>query len=362
MTTVLERQINGTEQVIYMNSTTDNTGTTSINVYFPVEMDRNIAQVLVQNNVAIAQSSLPEEVNRQGITTQKQSPSITIADGFSSEKAEHGKYIYDDIFLSNFGDRVVNDEIKRLNGVGSTVIIGPGLYAMRFWLDPDALAARKLSSLDVVNAIREQNIQVGAGGVNLPPVSPDQMYQINARAVGRFVTPEEAAEIVVKVGENGTLIRLKDVGYATMGSQSYKQTALFNGAPAVAFLIYQLPGTNALNTAELVRAKISELRPLFPPGLNAEVATDNTLFVTAALDEARTTLIEAILLVFLVIFIFLQNWRTTIIPAIAIPVSLIGAMAFALVFGFSLNQLTLFGVVLATGLVVDDGILVVEAV
>ena len=362
VTTVLERQINGTEQVIYMNSTTDNTGTTSINVYFPVEMDRNIAQVLVQNNVAIAQSSLPEEVNRQGITTQKQSPSITIAYGFYSEKDEQGNYIYDDIFLSNFVDRVVNDEIKRLNGVGSTVIIGPGLYAMRFWLDPDALAARKLSALDVVNAIRQQNIQVGAGGVNLPPVNPDQMYQINARAMGRFVTPEEAAEIVVKVGDDGTLIRIKDIGYATIGSQSYKQTALFNGAPAVAFLIYQLPGTNALNTAELVRAKIKELRPLFPPGLNAEVATDNTLFVTAALDEAQKTLIEAILLVFLVIFIFLQNWRTTIIPAIAIPVSLIGAMAFALVFGFSLNQLTLFGVILATGLVVDDGILVVEAI
>ncbi|MGL5035650.1 MAG: efflux RND transporter permease subunit, partial [Microcystaceae cyanobacterium] len=362
VTTVLERQINGTEQVIYMTSSTDNTGTSSISVYFPVEMDRNIAQVLVQNNVSIAASSLPEEVNRQGVVTQKQSPSVTIAYGVYSEKDEQGNYIYDDLFISNFVDRVINDEIKRLSGVGSTAVIGAGLYAMRFWLDPDALAARNLSALDVVNAIREQNIQVGGGGINLPPVAEGQKFQINARVLGRFVSPEEAGEIIVKTGENGTLIRVKDVGYATVGSQSYKQVALFDGAPSVAFIIYQLPGTNSLNTAELVREKMAELKPLFPPGLNIQVALDNTLFVTASLDEAQKTLIEAILLVFLVIFIFLQNWRTTIIPAIAIPVSLIGSMAFALIFGFSLNQLTLFAVILATGLVVDDGILVVEAI
>jgi hydrophobe/amphiphile efflux-1 (HAE1) family protein len=362
VTTVLERQINGTEQVIYMNSYTDNTGTSTLNVYFPVEMDRNIAQVLVQNNVSIAQSSLPESVNRQGIVTQKQSPSVTIAYGIYSAKDAQGNFIYDDIFISNFVDRVISDEIKRLDGVGSIAIIGVGQYAMRFWLDPDALAARGLSAGDVVDAIQKQNIQVGAGGLNLPPVAEDQRFQINARAVGRFVTPEEAAEIVVKVGENGTLIKIKDVGRVTVGAQNYKQVSVFDGAPAVAFIVYQLPGTNALNTAQLVKEKFAELKPLFPPGLEAAVALDNTLFVTASLDEAFKTLVEAILLVFLVIFVFLQNWRTTIIPALAIPVSLIGSMAFALAFGFSLNQLTLFGVILATGLVVDDGILVVEAI
>ncbi|BFM38988.1 efflux RND transporter permease subunit [Synechocystis sp. LKSZ1] len=362
VTTVLERQINGTEQVIYMNSYTDNTGTSTLNVYFPVEMDRNIAQVLVQNNVSIAQSSLPESVNRQGIVTQKQSPSVTIAYGIYSAKDAQGNYIYDDIFISNFVDRVISDEIKRLDGVGSIAIIGVGQYAMRFWLDPDALAARGLSSGDVVDAIQKQNIQVGAGGLNLPPVAEDQRFQINARAVGRFVTPEEAAEIVVKVGNDGTLIKIKDVGRVTVGAQNYKQVSVFDGAPAVAFIVYQLPGTNALNTAQLVKEKFAALKPLFPPGLEAAVALDNTLFVTASLDEAFKTLVEAILLVFLVIFVFLQNWRTTIIPALAIPVSLIGAMAFALAFGFSLNQLTLFGVILATGLVVDDGILVVEAI
>jgi hydrophobic/amphiphilic exporter-1 (mainly G- bacteria), HAE1 family len=362
VTTVLERQINGTEQVIYMSSTTDNTGISSTSVYFPVEMDRNIAQVLVQNNVAIAQSSLPESVARQGIVTQIQSPSVTIAYGVSSDKDADGKFIYDDIFLSNFVDRVINNEIKRLDGVGSTAIIGVGQYAMRFWLDPDKIAARSLSSQDVVQAIQTQNIQVGAGGVNLPPVDAGQEFQINARALGRFVTPEEAEEIVVKVGEDGTLIRVKDIGRVTVGAQNYRQVSTFDGAPSVAFLIYQLPGSNALNTAQLVRDKMAQLEPLFPPGLKATVALDNTLFVTSSLTEAVQTLFEAVLLVFLVIFIFLQNWRTTIIPAIAIPVSLLGAMAFALVFGFSLNQLTLFGVILATGLVVDDGILVVEAI
>ncbi len=362
VTTVLERQINGTEQVIYMNSYTDNTGTSTINVYFPVETDRNIAQVLVQNNVAIAQANLPEEVNRQGTTTQKQSPAITIAYGISSEEDEQGNAIYDDIFVSNFVDRVLLDEIKRLEGVGAATIIGAAEYAMRFWLDPDALAARDLTASDVVNAIRNQNIQVGVGGVNLPPIENDQRFQINARALGRFVTPEEAAEIVVKTGNDGTLIKIKDVGRVTVGSKNYKQTSLFDNRNAVALLVYQLPGTNSLNTAELIKEKMAELAPLFPPGIKAEVALDNTLFVTASIQEAVGTLFEAILLVILVIFVFLQNWRTTLIPALAIPVALIGAMAFALVMGFSLNQLSLFAVILATGLVVDDGILVVEAV
>jgi len=362
VTTVLERQINGTEQVIYMNSTTDNTGTSIVNVYFPVEIDRNIAQVLVQNNVAIAQSNLPEEVNRQGVTTRIQSPSVTIAYGVYSDKNEQGEAIYDDIFVSNFVDRVLIDELRRIDGVGNAVIVGASQYAMRFWLNPDALAARGLSSSDVLSAIRSQNIQVGVGGINLPPVQSDQRFQLNARALGRFTTPEEAAEIVVKVGDDGSLIKIKDVGRVTVGTQNYIQTSLFNGAPAVALIIYQLPGSNALNTATLVKEKIAELAPQFPPGLKADVALDNTLFVTASLEEAVLTLIEAVLLVILVIFIFLQNWRTTLIPALAIPVSLIGAMAFALAFGFSLNQLTLFGVILAAGLVVDDGILVVEAI
>jgi len=362
VTTVLERQINGTEDMLYMSSYTDSTGNATINVSFPVEIDANIAQVLVQNNVSTAQPQLPESVNRTGVTTTKQSPSITIAYGIYSEKNEQGEFIYDNTFLSNYVDRYITDEIKRLNGVGAVTIAGQRQYAMRIWLNPDALAARGVTAQEVINAINNQNIQVGAGVIGQEPAPPGQQYQLNLRAVGRFTTPQEAEAIVVKTGSDGALIRIKDVGRAEVGAQNYSVTAIFNQSPAVALLVYQLPGSNAWNTGQLVRAKMDELARDFPPGLKATVALDNTDFVAAALQEAFKTLFEAILLVFLVILLFLQDWRTTIIPSIAIPVSLIGAMAFALAFGFSMNQLTLFGVILATGLVVDDGILVVEAV
>ncbi|MGL4619727.1 efflux RND transporter permease subunit [Chroococcidiopsis sp.] len=362
VTTVLERQINGTERTVYMSSQTTNNGDTTINVSFPTEMDRNTAQVLVQNNVAVAEAELPEEVNRTGVVTQKQSPTITIAYAFYSEKNEQGNYIYDNVFISNYVDRLIFDEIKRIEGVGNLRIIGERRYAMRIWLNPDALAARNLSAQDVINAIAEQNIQVGAGRIGQQPTQAKQEYEIALRAIGRFTTPEEAEGIIVQVGQNGTLTRLKDVGRAEIGAQDYSATTLFDGAPSVILLAYQLPGSNAWNTANLIKARMAELEQSFPPGLKATVGLDNTLFVSASLDEAFKTLMEAIALVFLVIFIFLQDWRTTIIPALAIPVSLIGAMAFAFMFGFSLNQLTLFGVILATGLVVDDGIVVVEAI
>lgn len=362
VTTPLERQINGTESMLYMSSYTDGTGNTTINTSFPVEIDANIAQVLVQNSVATAQPLLPESVNRTGVTTRKQSPSITLAYGIYSDKNEKGEFIYDSTFLSNYVDRYIIDEIKRLDGVGSVSIAGQRQYAMRIWLNPDALAARGVTAQEVVNAINNQNIQVGAGAIGQEPAPTGQQYQLNLRAVGRFTTPAEAEDIVVKTGSDGTLIRIKDVGRAEVGAQNYSVTAVFNQAPAVALLVYQLPGSNAWNTGELVRAKMEALAKDFPPGLKATIALDNTDFVAASLQEAIKTLFEAILLVFLVILLFLQDWRTTIIPSIAIPVSLIGAMAFALAFGFSMNQLTLFGVILATGLVVDDGILVVEQV
>ncbi len=362
VTTVLERQINGTERVVYMSSQTTNNGDTTINVSFPTEMDRNTAQVLVQNNVSVAQSDLPVEVTRTGVITQKQSPTITLAYAFYSEKDKSGKFIYDNVFISNYVDRQVLDEIKRIEGVGNARIVGERKYAMRIWLDPNALAARNLTAQDVINAISEQNIQVGAGRIGQQPTPPEQQYEIALRAMGRFTTPEEAEDIVVKAGTDGTLIRVKDVGRAEVGAQDYSATNLFDNSPSVILLAYQLPGSNSWNTANLMKAKIAELAPNFPPGLKTTVALDNTLFVAASLDEAFKTLTEAIALVILVIFIFLQDWRTTIIPAIAIPVSLIGAMACAYALGFTLNQLTLFGIILATGLVVDDGIVVVEAI
>lgn len=362
VTTVLERQINGTEQVVYMSSQTTNNGQTTINISFPVEIDRNTAQVLVQNNVAVAEASLPIVVNQTGVTTQKQSPTITLVYAIASEKDEQGKYYYDSVFLSNYVDKFILDEVKRIEGVGNATIIGERRYAMRIWLNPDDLAARGVTAQDVVNAISEQNIQVGAGRIGQQPTSEKQQYETALRAVGRFSTPQEAEDIVVQVGEDGTLTRVRDVGRAEVGAEDYSTSSLFNNDPAVALLVYQLPGTNAWNTAELVRSRMAELEQKFPPGIKLTIGLDNTAFIGAALDEAVKTLIEAILLVFLVIFVFLQNWRITIIPVIAIPVSLIGAMAFAFAFGFTINQLTLFGVILATGLVVDDGIIVVEGI
>jgi hydrophobe/amphiphile efflux-1 (HAE1) family protein len=362
VTTVLERQITGTEQVVYMSSQTTNNGDTTINVSFPTEIDRNTAQVLVQNNVAVAEAELPEEVNRTGVTTQKQSPSITIAYSFFSDKDKNGKYIYDPVFISNYVDRQIINEIKAIEGVGFARLVGERKYAMRIWLDPDALAARNIAASDVINAISEQNIQVGAGRIGQQPTPAEQQYEIPLRAVGRFTTPAEAEDIVIKVGEGGTLVKIKDVGRAEVGAQEYSTSNLLNAQPAVTVVIYQLPGSNAWDTANAIKAKIAELEKNFPPGLKTTVVLDNTLFVAASLNEAFKTLTEAIALVFLVIFIFLQDWRTTIIPAIAIPVSLVGAMAGAYALGFTLNQLTLFGVILATGLVVDDGIIVVEAI
>jgi hydrophobe/amphiphile efflux-1 (HAE1) family protein len=362
VTTVLEKQINGTEQIIYMSSQTTNNGDMTINVSFPTEIDRNTAQVLVQNSAAIANAQLPTEVTRTGVTTQKQSPTITLAYAITSDKDAQGNFIYDSGFLSNYVDRQVLDEIKRLQGVGDARVIGERRYAMRIWLDSNALAARNVTAQDVVNAITEQNIQVGAGRIGQQPMPKEQQYEMALRAVGRFSTPEEAEDLVVQVGQNGALTRIRDVGRAEVGAQDYSTANLFDKAPGVILLIYQLPGTNAWDTAKLVKAKMAELQSLFPPGIKATVGLDNTEFVAASLEEALKTLFEAVLLVFLVIFLFLQDWRTTIIPAIAIPVSLIGTMALALVFQFSLNQLTLFGVILATGLVVDDGIIVVEAI
>ncbi len=362
VTTVLEQQINGTEQVVYMESQSDNTGNGSVKVFFPVEMDRNIAQVLVQNQVSIAQSSLPSEVVRNGVITQKQSPTVTIAYGVYSDKGADGKPIYDTIFLSNYVNRVIDQEIKKIEGIGSTLIVGQRQYAMRIWLNPDALAARGVSVAEVNAAINEQNIQVGGGRIGQAPTDSSQDFEIAIRAVGRIVTAEDAENIVVKVGDNGALIRIKDVGRAEVGAQDYSSSAYFDGNPGVAYVIYQLPGTNAWNTASLIRQKIDELRKDFPPGLNATITIDSTDFVSASLEEAFGTLIEAILLVVLVIFVFLQDWRVTLIPAIAIPVSLIGTMAIVLALGYTLNNLTLFAIILATGLVVDDGIVVVEAV
>lgn len=362
VTTVLEREINGTEQVRWIDSFTDNTGNVTVNVTFPTEMDRNTAQVLVQNRVSQAQSTLPSVVNQAGLRTNTQSPSLTLVYGFYVENGPDGQPLYDTTFIYNYVDRYIWNDMKGLPGVGSVALFGGANYAMRIWLDPDKLAARGLTALDVVGTINEQNFEVGIGRIGQQPAPQDQQFELPLRVAGRFTNVAEAEDMVVKVGEDGTLIRIKDVGYAELGMENYDTKVNVDGNPGVAFLIYQLPGSNALETADAAKAKMAELQQSFPPGLKVVIGLDNTLFVNASLEDLMITLLQAIALVVLVIFVFLQDWRTTVIPAIAIPVALVGAMIGLKAFGFTLNQLSLFACVLATGLVVDDGIVIVEAV
>ena len=363
VTTVLEREINGVEDAKWIDSFTDNTGNATINISFPVESDSNMTQVLVQNRVAIAQSDVPEAVRSTGIKTEKQSPSITLLYGFYTEKDANGNYLYDRVFINNYIDRYIWNDLRRIKGVGKLQLYGSETYAMRIWVDPDKLAARGLTATDVVNTIQEQNFEVGAGAVGKRPSPAEQDFELPIRVKGRFTTAEQAENMVVKVAEDGRLIRIRDIGRAEVGVRNYDTSVtLDDNVPAVALLAYQLPGTNALETANAIKAKLAELEPSFPPGLKYVVAQDNTLFVTASINDLMITLVQAIALVVLIIFVFLQDWRTTIIPAVAIPVAMMGALIAALALGFSLNQLSLFSLVLATGLVVDDGIVVVEAV
>ena len=357
VTTIVEREINGVEGMSYMSSNTSNDGVSNIVVSFPPDTDRNIAQVNVQNRVALSEPQLPAAVQQTGVTVQKSSPDLLLGIAFYAQNGE-----YDDLFLSNYLDLYLLDRVKRIDGVGRAIIFGERKYAMRLWLDPDALAARSLSSQDVVDALQEQNIQVGAGSIGKQPSPSEQKFEFTLRASGRLESAEEFANLVIGTGDSGNLIKLRDVGRAELGAESYDTSAKFKGNPAVGMGVFQLPGSNALEVGSAVKETVAELAADFPPGMNYEIALDTTEFVQVSMTEVVKTLIQAILLVTLIIFIFLQDWRTTVIPAIAIPVSLIGAFAFLNIFGFQINTLTLFAMVLSTGLVVDDGIVVVEAI
>jgi hydrophobic/amphiphilic exporter-1 (mainly G- bacteria), HAE1 family len=357
VTSIIEREVNGVENMSYISSNTSNDGISSIVVSFPPEIDRDIAQVNVQNRVALAEPQLPSSVQQTGVTVQKSSPDLLLATSFYAENGE-----YDDLFLSNYLDIYVLDQIKRIDGVGQAVIFGERKFAMRLWLDPNALAARNLGAEDVVDALEEQNIQVGAGKIGQQPAAPDQRFEFSLRADSRLASVEEFENLVVATGEGGNLIKLKDVGRAELGAENYDTSAKFQGKPAVAIGVFQLPGSNALDVGTAVKAKIDELSEAFPPGMKYQLALDATEFVQVSLEEVVKTLVEAILLVVLILFIFLQDWRTTLIPAIAIPVSLVGAFTFLNIFGFQINTLTLFAMVLSTGVVVDDAIVVVEAI
>ncbi|MEH1860316.1 MAG: efflux RND transporter permease subunit [Nostoc sp.] len=357
VSTVIERQVNGVEGMQYMTSSSGNDGSSSISTLFDPASNRNINQVNVQNRAAIAQPTLPESVRQTGVTTIARSNSILLVYGFYAENSE-----YDNIFLSNYVDLYITDAIKRVPGVGDATLSGERQYAMRLWLDPNALASRGLTATDVSSALTSQNVQVGAGSIGQAPTKTDQNSNFPLRINSRLKDVKEFENLVIKSDTNGTLVKLKDVGRAELGAKDYTTSALVQGKPGVGMLIYQLPGSNALNTAKAVEAQIAELEKNFPPGVKAVIAYDTSKFVEVSIEEVVKTLIEAIALVVLVIFVFLQDWRATIIPAIAIPVSLVGALGFAYVLGFSLNTLTTFGLVLATGLVVDDAIIVVEGI
>lgn len=357
VTTVLEREINGVQGMDYITSSSTNTGQTSINVVFQPGRDPDIAQVNVQNRVSKAEPLLPAEVTQLGVTVDAQSPSILLVYRFFTDDDR-----YDALFLNNYVDQFVLDEIKQINGVGNAQVFGAGRYAMRIWLDPPALARQGLTPQDVINALQEQNVQIGGGAIGAPPTPGDQDYQLTVRLPGRLAEAREFEDLVVQVGQGGTLIRLRDVGRAELGSESYSFDVKTEGKLGAGLLVYQLPGSNALEVATAVRDRLADLQSRFPPGLRAELVFDTTDFVEVSLREVLITLAQAVLLVLLILFIFLQDWRATLIPAVAIPVSLIGAMAFLLLFGFSINTLTLFGCILASGLVVDDAIVIVEAI
>jgi HAE1 family hydrophobic/amphiphilic exporter-1 len=356
VTIPLEEQINGVEGMRYISSTSANDGSSTITTTFRTDYDLNIAAVDVQNRVASAQGRLPATVNATGVTITKANSNFVFAAAFISP---HGSY--SDLFISNYVDVYVKDALKRIKGVGDVLIFGERKYAMRVWLDPAKLAARSLTALDVTNALSEQNVEIPAGQVGQPPSDLKQVYQIPVRVVGRLTDPAQFDNIIIKYTPGG-IIQLKDVGHAELGAETYASDLRYNGQEAIGIGVQQLSNANALQVDRDAKAELDQLAKSFPPDLQYVIPFDTTTVVGDSIREVVGTLGEAIIIVIVVIFLFLLDWRATIIPAITIPVSLVGTFAFIKVFGFSINSLTMFGITLATGLVVDDAIVVIENV
>jgi hydrophobe/amphiphile efflux-1 (HAE1) family protein len=353
----IEQQVNGVENMLYMSSQSSADGTYTLNVTFKLGSDIDMDTVLTQNRVAEALAQLPPDVQRQGVSTKKVSSAMVLVLSLYSPDNR-----YDDLFLTNYVTINIKDVLSRIPGVGSIMIFPNKDYAMRIWLDPDKLRARKLTVDDVVQALRQQNVQVAAGQLGQPPVPKDQVYQLSVNTLGRLTTAEQFGDVIIKTGQGAEAIRVKDVAKVEMGGKAYDYLSLFNGRPAATMVVYQTPGSNALQVTAEVLKKMGELKKQFPQGLDYRVLYKIADFVNASIHEVIKTLFEAFFLVILVVFIFLQDWRATMIPMITIPVSLIGTFAVMSLLGFSINMVTLFGLVLAIGLVVDDAILVVENV
>jgi HAE1 family hydrophobic/amphiphilic exporter-1 len=357
VTTPLEQVINGVEGMTYMQSSSTNSGVSTINVYFEIGRDPDLAAVDVQNRVNQTLGRLPADVRTTGITVTKSAAGFMGGLGFFSKGNRYSAQ-----FISNYLDLYVRDAIKRVPGVANVIIFGERKYAMRLWLDPARLAARGITAGDVVNALREQNLQVAAGALGDAPADAGQAFSLSVRVMGRLTEPSQFENVVVKAGTGAgaALVRLRDVGRAELGAETYSANLRFIGLEASGMGIQLLPSANALEVFQGVMAEMGRLEKNFPPGLEWRLAFDNVGVVRESIKEVLVTLVEAIVLVILVMFLFLQNWRSTLIPAITIPVSLIGTFAFVKLFGFSINTLTLFGIVLATGIVVDDAIVVIE--
>ncbi len=353
----LEQQMNGVDGMLYMFSQATSDGAMTLTITFAIGTDLDNAQVQVQNRVAQALPRLPQDVQRIGVTTEKASPDFIMVVHLVSPDER-----YNMLYLSNFAQLQVKDELTRIGGVGSVQIFGAGEYSMRVWLDPDKLASRQLTTSDVVRAIREQNIQVAAGVLGAPPAPSDATFQLSINTRGRLTSEQEFGDIIVRATEDGQLTRLSDVARLELGASRYSLRSLLDNTPAVAMGIFQRPGTNALQASDEVRATMERLKQNFPPGVDYRIVYDPTVFVRDSIESVVHTLIEAILLVVIVVVVFLQTWRASIIPLVAVPVSLVGTFAIMLGLGFSLNTLSLFGLVLAIGIVVDDAIVVVENV
>jgi hydrophobic/amphiphilic exporter-1 (mainly G- bacteria), HAE1 family len=356
VTIPLEESINGVQGMRYISSSSTNSGVSSINISFQTGYDLSIAAVDVQNRVASVQGRLPAAVNATGISIVKVSQNFVFGSGFYTRDNR-----YSNEFISNYLDVYVKDALKRVPGVGDVVIFGERKYAMRIWLDPLRLAARNLTATDVVNALTEQNVEIPAGQLGQPPSNSTQAFQVPVRVVGRLSDPAEFDKIILKNSPNG-LVLLKDVGHSEVGAEDYSSNLKYSGFPAIGIGVQQLSNANALDVDRNAKAMLADLAKSFPPGLEYAIAFDSTTIVGDSIREVMVTLGEAIAIVIIVIFLFLLDWRATIIPAVTIPVSLIGTFAFIKVFGFSINSLTLFGITLATGLVVDDAIVVIENV
>jgi len=355
--TPIEQQINGVDNLIYMKSLNTSDGRLQLDVSFKVGMDLDTANMLTQNRVTQAQARLPQDVIQRGVTVKKQNPSILLIASIYSPNGT-----YDDLFLNNYAMIYVRDALLRVSGVSDVTLAGGAEYGMRIWLRPDDLARLGLTSADIISAVREQNLQAPAGQIGAAPSPPGQQFTYTVNAPGRFTTPEEFGDIIVRATADGRQVRVRDVARVELGGEFYKSFGRLNGKAAGVLMVYLLPGANQIESAEGIYATLEELRGFFPEDVDYEIVYDSTPAVEASIEEIVHTLFEAVVLVIIVVFVFLQNWRATVIPLLTVPVSLLGTFIFFPILGFTVNTLTMFGLVLAIGIVVDDAIVVVEAV